>query len=166
VKTLIRLTVAIACSAAGACRSDPGRLDSQLVGTATADPLIFHGNCLAGWMVRLDLQLTETHGSDVLLDLLTYRLFDVGRDIGIGSESMDGATLEDRYGSRVIPANASRVFRIGLQSGVRPEGPIHVSGTAVGLDEDGNGVNLPFDFRATLEVHDPEPPIGGACPPD
>lgn len=165
-KAFVRLMVAIACAATGACRSDPGRLESELVGTATAEPLIFHGNCLAGWMVALDLQLNETRGIDVLLDLLSYRLFDEGREIGIGSEAMDAATLEERYGSRVVPANGSRVFRIGLQSGVRPEGPILVTGDAVGLDADGNGVSLPFRFTAELVVHDPDPPLGGPCLPD
>src|SRR5262245_44963553 len=165
VRKLTRIALAIACAAAVACRSDPGRLEAELVGAATADPLIFHGDCLAGWMVAVDLQLSETHGADVLLDLLSYRMADDGRDIEIGSESMNGTTIEERYGSRVVPAHGARIFRIGLQSSTRPEGPILVSGDAVGLDQDGNGVRHSFHFSADLVVHDPEPPLGGACPP-
>ena len=151
--------------AASACGSDPGRLQSELAGGATADPQIFHGNCLAGWVVSLDLQFNETQGVDVALDLLGYRLFDEGRETVIGSENLDGATLEERYGSRVIPAHGSRIFRIGLPSGLRPQGPILVTGTAVGLDENGNGVNLQFRLTADLVVNDPAPSDGGACLP-
>jgi len=158
--------VAFVVVTACACSSDPGRLESDLVGTATADPLIFHGNCFAGWLVSADLQLTETRGKDVTLDLLSYRLFDEGRQLGIGSENIDGAALEERYGSRVVPAHGVRVFRIGLQSGVRPVGPLLVTGNAVGLDENGDGVNLEFQHTAPIDIHDPVPSPDGACPPE
>ena len=157
--------LAIVVAASSGCGSDPGRLESEVAGDATADPQIFHGNCFAGWFVSLDLQFNETQGVDVALDLLGYRLFDEGRETVIGSESLDAATLEERYGSRVIPARGARIFRIGLPSGTRPEGPILVTGTAVGLDENGNGVNLQFRLTADLVVNDPVPSTGGACPP-
>ncbi len=157
--------LAIVVATTSACSSDPGRLQSELAGSATAEPQIFHGNCFAGWIVSLDLQFNETQGVDVSLDLLSYRLFDEGRETVIGSENLDGATLEERYGSRVIPAHGARIFRIGLPSGLRPQGPILVTGSAVGLDENGNGVNLSFRLTADLVVHDPEPSDGGACPP-
>jgi hypothetical protein len=157
--------LAIVVAASSACGSDPGRLESEVAGDASADPQIFHGNCLAGWVVSLDLQFNETQGVDVALDLLSYRLFDEGRETVIGSESLDAATLEERYDSRVIPAHGARIFRIGQPSGLRPQGPILVTGTAVGLDENGNGVNLQFRLTADLVVNDPEPSDGGACPP-
>jgi hypothetical protein len=157
--------IAFVVATASACSSDPGRLDAELVGSATADPLIFHGNCFAGWLVSADVELQETRGKDVTLDLLNYRLFDQGREATIGSENLDGPALQERYGTRVVAANGTRVFRVGLPSEVRPEGPLLVTGNAIGLDEDGNGVNLSSQLGADLVVTDPVP-APGACPPE
>jgi len=156
------LTVLIAL--ASGCGHQPAELAPSLVGPATASPLVFHGNCFAGWIVDVDLLLRETSGLAVLVDRIAYRLTDVGQARVLASETLDAGALEDRYKTHMVAANGSSVFSLTGRSGVRPVGPLVLDGEVTGRDEKGRFVSLRFQLTAaSLIVTDPVLGPGGAC---
>ena len=148
------------------CGSEPGRLVAEIVGPAEADPLVFHGNCFAGWQLRVELRVRESGGTAVWIERLDYRLQDEGLGVSVVEESLDSAAIEERYGESLVPPNGSRVFPLGAPSGERPIGPVVLSGTVAGRDDGGSRVTTSFRLAApSLLVRDPDLGPGGACPP-
>lgn len=147
------------------CSPDPGEITVDLAGSATASPQYFHGNCFAGWSLGVDLRTRETQGVDIFIATLTYRLSDQGSGTELSQERLDAEALDSRYGQRasVLVARTSRIFRLVAVSSSRPVGPIAVTGTIEGRDENGQRVTTPFQLTANLVVNDPGPPGGGAC---
>ena len=147
------------------CSPDQGELAVDLAGPATASPQYFHGNCFAGWSLGVDLHTRETQGIDIFIATLTYRLSDQGSGTELSQERLDAEALDLRYGERasVLVARSSRIFRLVAVSSSRPVGPIAVTGTIEGRDENGQRVTTPFQLTANLVVNDPGPPGGGAC---
>jgi len=147
------------------CSPDPGELTVNLSGPATASPQYFHGNCFAGWSLGVDLHARETRGVDVFIASLTYRLSDQGSGVELRSETLDAEALDLTYGERasVLVARSTRIFLLVAVSSSRPVGPIAVTGTIEGRDENGQRVTAPFQLTANLVVNDPGPPGGGAC---
>lgn len=151
-------------SLAGGCSAKAARLATELTGPATATPLVFHGNCFVGWEVTVELRVQETGGAGVWLEELSYRLTDEGRGETLAEDVLDAATLEQRYGESAIPAYGARLFPLGGPPGGRPVGPIVLTGTLRGRQEEGDLVTQTFRLPApSLVVSDPEPGAGGAC---
>jgi hypothetical protein len=148
------------------CTPDPAELTVSLAEPATATAQYFHGNCLAGFSVGVDLRVQETRRIGVLLSRLSYRVTDRGTGLVLVDESLDTRGMDERYGAGAssIPAGSTGVFRIGSVSNA-PVGPIAVAGGIEGLDENDQTVVESFDLSAPLVVIDPGPPSGGACTP-
>jgi hypothetical protein len=147
------------------CRMQPAELTLDLAGPAVADPQVFHGNCFAGWVVRVELRVRETRGVAVVVERLAYRLADEGRGVDLGAEVLDAPAIDVRYGDRVVEAGGSRVFGLCVPSAARPVGPIAFVGDIAGLDDNGNPVAARFRLSAaSLTVRDPVPGQEGACP--
>jgi hypothetical protein len=147
------------------CRSpQAARLATEMAGAATGTPLIFHGNCFAGWEVTVELRVRETGGAAVWLGELSYRLSDEGLGATLAEDTLDAATLEARYGASTIPAHGERLFPLGGPSGGRPVGPIALDGVLRGRQGEGGAVFEEFRLTApSLVLEDPEPGSGGAC---
>jgi len=148
------------------CGTEPGRLVAEIVGPAEADPLVFHGNCFAGWQLRVELRVRESGGTAVWIERLHYRLADEGLGVGLVEEALDTAAIEERFGESLVPANGARVLTLGALSTARPIGPVVLSGSVTGRDEGGSRVGTTFRLTApSLIVRDPDLGPGGACPP-
>ncbi|HSF16214.1 MAG TPA: hypothetical protein VLK65_11745 [Vicinamibacteria bacterium] len=146
------------------CGSDPAQLTVELIEPATATPQFFHGNCFAGYSVAVELRVRETSFVGVFLDSLSYRALDEGTGFEIAADTLDRATIDERYGAMasVVVGGGSRVYPVGGRSD-DPVGPVLVSGDITGRDENGKNVGTSFSLRAPLNVIDPEPPGSGAC---
>jgi len=155
--------LAVAVSA-GCSSPEPARLTASVEGPAVAAPQFFHGNCFAGWSVRVELRVRETEGTAVWLDGLDFRILDAGLGGAVTDQSLDSVTFTDNYGERLVPPHGSVLLPVGGPSGERPVGPIVLEGVVRGRDENGNAVAASFHLTASsLDVHDPEPPGAGAC---
>src|SRR4051794_16989731 len=91
---------------AGGC-SRTGALTADLAPVAPATPLVFHGNCVTGWLLALDLRLTETGDAAVTLDSFSYGVVDEGTGLDLTGPDpliLDAAAFESVAGSRVVPA--------------------------------------------------------------
>jgi len=148
------------------CTPDPAELTVSVVEPAIATAQYFHGNCVAGFSISVDLRIQETRRVGLVLSRLAYRLTDRGTGQLLADESLDARAIEDRYGERAssIGAGATKLFRIGSVSG-EPVGPLAVEGEIEGMDENDQTVAEAFDLSAALVVNDPGPPSGGACTP-
>lgn len=147
------------------CSSPHARLDVALDGTPHVAPLIFHGNCQAGWMVLAALRVHETAGEHVTLTRLTFQIVDAHTNRTIGSETLDAAALQDRYGAAAlqIEGDAAKTFAISARSDQVQRDPIAILGEVRGDDARG-GVRTSYSLTvAQLIVEDP-PSGGGACP--
>jgi hypothetical protein len=114
----------------------------------------------------VDLRFQETQGIEVVLSRMSYRLVDRGTGNVLADETFDRSALEQRFGAdaSLVPARGTKTFRIAAISEARPSGPLAVQGSVEGLDENEEPVEAAFDLSARLEVNDPGPPSGGACP--
>ncbi len=148
------------------CAPDPAELTVSLLEPATANAQYFHGNCFAGFSVRVEIRVRETQRVGVVLSKFVYRLTDRGTGTLLADESLDARAIEERYGERAssIPAGGTKLFPTGSVSGA-PVGPLAVAGEIQGVDENGESVVAAFDLTAPLVVNDPGPPAGGACTP-
>jgi len=147
------------------CTPDPAELGVSLVEPATANAQYFHGNCFAGFSVGVGLRIRETRGIEVVISRLAYRVRDRGTGQVLADESLDGRSLEERYGgsARLVRAGETKTFPLAAISSERPEGPLAVQGEIEGMDENEQRVFAAFDLPAELTVNDPGPPAGGAC---
>jgi hypothetical protein len=147
------------------CASDPARLVVSVVEPATASPQYFHGNCFAGFALGVDLRLQETQQVGVTLSRFSYRMSERETGAFIAEETLDGRSLQDRYGEGAIavPPGATRLFRIGSSLPEPPRGRLRIAGDFEGIDENGEAVRTSFDLDAAVTVNTPEPPVAGAC---
>jgi hypothetical protein len=165
-RSLAVLAVAAPALILAGCDPEPAVLTADLLAPATASAQFFHGNCFAGWSVRVDLRVAERQRVDVFLDDVTYVLADRGSGLRLREESLDGAGLELAYGfqANVVMAGSSRVYGLVGVTGDRPVGPLDVTGELSGRDENGHLIRTSFQLAAALDVQDPGPPRqGGAC---
>jgi len=155
----------IAVVSLGGCNARQGELGVELSGPAVSVPFVFHGNCVAGWSVAVDVRLRETGGRTVVIRSLTFRLTDEGRNAELGgSYTLTAAELTERFGGNFVPAHGSRVYRLAGRADARPEGPILLAGAIDARDESGRTVATSFRSSAPeLVVHDPDL-SGGPCP--
>ena len=151
------------------CGNDPrAELDVGLAGPATVVPEIFHGNCLVGYSLSVELEVRETRGVDVVLDVLDFRLREEGSGSDLSGERLDAQSLEDRYGpgARSLAGHGVRTFRVGARydRGAGAE-PIAVSGSLSGRDLHDHRVEAAFDLRSAVEFVGEPPGSSGACSP-
>lgn len=160
------LALGMLAFALASCDEETAGLTVSIPTTATATPQFFHGNCAAGWSVAVELRVRETGGVEVVLDELRYRVFDTGITEELGAEALDRATLIERYGTTaaVLPGGSTRSFPLGFPTEARPLGPLEVSGSLSGRDENGRAITAAFDLATPITVSDDPPPEGGACP--
>lgn len=130
-----------------------------------ASPLVFHGNCLAGWQLSLELRLRESQGVDVALESLTYEVADGRTSQSWGGEMLDASALRSRYGEGAagVPAHGARELQLAVRVEGPVRGPIVVSGEVRGRDPAGA---LRESFRlsaAQVVVITPALDSGGAC---
>lgn len=150
------------------CEKKQAELDVDIPTSATATPQYFHGNCFAGWSMAVELRVRETRGVEVVLDELSYRVFDTAVMEEHGAEVLDRTSLESRYGSTasVLAGGSTRSFPLGFPTHTRPVGPLTVSVALSGRDENGRAVSSSFALTTTVTVvGDDAPPQGGACQP-
>jgi len=161
------LVITLAAPLGVACSSpEAARLAVDIAGPARAVPLVFHGNCQAGWQVSVDLRVRDTGDATVWLDRLDFAVVDVGQPRTVVDDSLDAAALASRYGVTQITAGLAVVLTIGGRSEGRPVGPVTVDGAAGGRDENGNRLIHPFHLTAApLDLRDADPSAGGACGP-
>ncbi|HUG52516.1 MAG TPA: hypothetical protein VMR21_02900 [Vicinamibacteria bacterium] len=164
-RRLVAAAVVLAAAGAGGCDRPAGRLSVEVLGPVTAAPLVFHGNCFTGWLVAVQLRLRETEGVDVALERVSYRLADEGAGRELLAETLDAAQVEERAGSRLVPARGELRFPITAISTGEPIGPVVFEGEILGRDESGHAIVVPLRSTATMTVA-PPPALGaGACGP-
>ncbi len=146
-RTAIGFAPILLLAVVASCTPEPAELMVRLVGPAVGEPQFFHGNCFAGSIVRVDLQVQETQGVALRLERLSYRLSDEGRGVELAAEVLVGEALDERYGGRRLDAGGIRVLSLGAPSGSRPVGPIAVTGGIAATDrrvpESGGGAVPP-----------------------
>jgi hypothetical protein len=150
-----------------ACDGERADLVVALGSSAHVSPQYFHGNCFAGWSIAVDLVVRETNEVQVVLSAFDYRLVDQGAGAEVGADSLDSSAIEARFGSmaNVLPGRTSRTFTVGAVDESRPSGPLEVTGSLSGRDENGNAVRASFALESSLSVEDVPPPSDGACTP-
>lgn len=162
------LGAALALLTAGCGESPPAQLEVALAGPATVAPEVFHGNCLVGYSLSVELEVRETRGVDVALETFEFHLRDEGSGSELGGERLDAQTLEDRYGpgARSLAGHGSQVFRVGARSD-RGEGtgPLAVSGRASGRDVHDHRVETAFELHGAVEYAGGTSGSSGACSP-
>ncbi|MGE0592224.1 MAG: hypothetical protein AB7G23_11765 [Vicinamibacterales bacterium] len=159
----VALTLGMIVAACGA----PGpELQLALAGDPVQSPLVFHGNCFAGWTIALEVEIRETRGSDVRLTGLSFEVRTAdGRRVG--GEALDEGSLADRYSAdRLdIRGGTARAFVVSVISDDPLEGALVVSGAVTGTHADGI-VQQAYSLSGQVA---PPPasglPDGGACAP-
>jgi hypothetical protein len=161
-KRLIPTVGAVSLVVCGAPRA---AVDVALDGTPVAAPLVFHGNCVAGWLLSLELRLRETQGVDAILDGVTYMVDDLASGAALGGESLNGASLRARFGdgATTLPGRGSVKLTLAVRVDEPPAHGVRVSGAVAGHDTAGPW-GAPFSLSAAQVIAQaPLPGPGGAC---
>jgi hypothetical protein len=167
-RPLIRtLTVVAGLGVLAGCATDRARLAVELSAPPSVTPLVFHGNCFAGFLLSFDLRLEETGGAALDLSSLSFEVRDAVTAEALGGETLDAAALRDRYGAAALRLQpyASHTFEVG----VRVSGPGRRGLTAVGevsgADSEGL-VRQPYRIEiGDVILEEPQSSEGGACSP-
>ena len=152
--------------ACGGSRS--AELTVDLVSPVRLVPLVFHGNCLAGYEVRAEMRVRETAGVGVVLESLEFRFHDdtAGTDLGAGI--LDATALERGSGeaARSLAPFGSQTFDVGGRwEGTQAGDLVTLSGRILGRDAAGESVSASYSLKSNVELVPYVPQEGGACPP-
>ena len=147
------------------CATDRARLAVELPAPPSVTPLVFHGNCLAGFLLAFDLRLMETAGTALDLSALSFEVRDAVTAEGLGGETLDATALRDRYGAdalRLRP-HGSHSFAVAVRVSGAGRRAFFASGEVSGADSEGP-VRQPYRIDLGEVVLAPPPASeGGAC---
>jgi hypothetical protein len=159
--------VGLGVIAAASCSAPRAGLVIDLQGTPTVTPLVFHGNCLAGFMLSYDLRVRETEGGQADLRLLRHALYDDATGEALGGETLDASALRERYGaeSMRLPPHGVQVFALGVRIGGPGRRTLVGEGEVEAADEAGPVRRTYRLSLGVVTIEEPKPSAGGACPP-
>jgi hypothetical protein len=124
--------------------------------------LVFHGDCVAGWLLEATIRVSAGREESLILDHFAYH-FTEG-DLAAG-ETLVGRDLVDRYGESAdrIAAGGSRDYRLGIRWLTNALPQVTLTGEISGVGESGSMVFQSFSFPDVPVVLAPLDPGLGAC---
>ena len=144
-------------------RSDGPQLTVELAGTPVAEAFLVHGNCLAGWFLRVPLRIRGENADLVSMDSLDVRADDPATNAMMGQDHVDLGSRPLDDGGRTLDVPVSlRLTDTSALSGYQFK--VVVSGEARGHDGDA-GVRAAYRLETTAQILIPPPDGGGACLP-
>lgn len=161
-----RLAVLALTSLLGAgCAGARGGLEVAPDGVPRAAPLVFHGNCLAGWTLSIPLRVREVGGADVVVSGIELRVEDAATGTPLGASTLDAAALREAGGRLPRVAGEESIeLVVDVRVDVAIRAGVVVSGEIRGADARGV-VRGTFRLTAPPIVFDDVPSGGGACAP-
>ncbi len=149
--------------ALSSCADTRAALDVSLNGVPRVDPLVFHGNCVAGWMFSFILRVRETEGVDVRLSEISYQVMDTTTSEVLGTETLTSSRLIERFGENVhMGADQTRDFTLDVRVDGPPNGAVTITGDVRGIDSEGD-VRQTYRLSAASVDSSAAPGGGGAC---
>jgi hypothetical protein len=167
-----RLAWFVALLAVASCGDPSAALLVELAGTPRALPLVFHGNCFAGYTVEASLRVRETEGVPVVLESLEFRFRDENQ-VDAGGDRLDSAALQERFGAEALNVPSGGVRDLPLswrfdsegRPASSPPAVLTLTGRIQAKDESDRRLSAPYSLTSRVDVvpyvHEP----GGACPP-
>ncbi len=148
------------------CAGARGSLEVAPGGVPRAAPLVFHGNCLAGWTVSIPLRVREVGGADVVVSGIELRVEDAATGTRLGAAALDAAALRETAGGRLprVAGEESIELVVDVRVDLAIRAGVVVSGEVRGADARGV-VRGAFRLTAPPIVFDDVPSGGGACAP-
>jgi hypothetical protein len=155
---VLAAAVALCMSACGGSRPE-ARV--TLASSPVLTGLVFHGDCVAGWLLEATIRVSAGREESLSLDRLAYHFIE--GDLAAG-EILMGRDVVDRYGDGAdrIGAGGSRDYRLGIRWLNNALQKVTLVGEVSGVGESGSLLQT-FSFPDVPVVQAPLGPGLGAC---
>jgi hypothetical protein len=150
-------------SVLGGCSDEKARLSVELSGPPVRAAFWAHGNCFAGWYLRVRIRVRETSGTPVMLESLSWRIEDVRDHTILGENTVDPVTLRHDPAAML---GAHGTYEQGAAVPVSEDfrGRVVVAGEVAGKDVEGGRVHESYYLNTPETIVNAEPrPPGGIC---
>ncbi len=132
-----------------------------LVSPPVLTGLVFHGNCVALWLLEATVRVSAGREEALILDRFAFHFTEGALTAG---DTLDGRQLRERFGddAQKVAAGGSRDYRLGILWPTSTARQVTLGGEVSGLGESGPLLEG-FSFPDLPVVASPLGPGLGAC---